>query len=62
MGKPVQQSAGEPFGAQDLGPLLKGQVAGHHGRATFVALAENFKQQFGAGFGQRHEAKFILFM
>jgi hypothetical protein len=26
MGKPVEQSAGEPFGAEDLGPFLEGQV------------------------------------
>jgi hypothetical protein len=34
MREPIQQSAGEPFGAQNLGPFLEGQVAGHHGGAA----------------------------
>jgi hypothetical protein len=28
MGKPVQQSADEPLGTEDLGPFVEGQVAG----------------------------------
>ena len=28
MGDAVEQSAGKPFGAEDLGPFLEGQVAG----------------------------------
>lgn len=30
MGKAIEQSAGESFRAEDLGPLLEGQVRGHH--------------------------------
>ena len=29
MGEPVEQGAGEAFGAEDLGPFLEGQIAGH---------------------------------
>ena len=29
MGNAVEQSAGEAFRAEDLGPFLEGQVAGH---------------------------------
>ena len=28
VGKPVQQCASQPFGAEDFGPFLEGQVAG----------------------------------
>jgi hypothetical protein len=31
MGEPIEQSAGEPFGAEDLGPFLEGQVRGDQG-------------------------------
>ena len=59
MGEPVEQSAGQAFGAEDLGPLLKRQIAGDQRGAAFVALAEDLEQQLGAGFRQRHEAQFI---
>ena len=29
VGKPVQQRAGQPFRAEDFGPFLEWQVAGH---------------------------------
>ena len=44
VGKPVQQGAGEPLGAEDLGPFVEGQVAGHQDRGAFVALAEDFEE------------------
>ena len=59
MGEAVEQGSGEAFGAEDFGPFLEGQVAGHQGGAALVALAENLEEQFGAGLGQRHEAQFI---
>jgi hypothetical protein len=49
MGEPVEQGAGEPFGAEDLGPFLEGQVRGDQGRAALVALAEHLEEQLGAG-------------
>ena len=59
VGEPVEQGSGQPFRAEDLGPFLEGQVAGHQRRAAFVALAEDLEEQLGAGLGQRHEAQFI---
>ena len=50
---------GEPLRAEDLSPLGEGEVAGDHGGAPFIALAEHLEEQFGAGLGQRHEAEFI---
>ena len=39
VGQTVEQAAGEPLGGKDAGPFIKGQIAGHQGRAAFVALA-----------------------
>ncbi len=37
MGEPVEQSAGQPFRAEDLGPFLERQVRGDQSRAAFVS-------------------------
>ena len=29
VGKPIEQGAGQPFRAEDFGPFLEGQIAGH---------------------------------
>ena len=59
LGEAVEQSAGQPFRAEDLGPFGEGQVAGDHGGTTLVALAEHLEEQLGTGLGERHEAEFI---
>ena len=59
VGEPVQQCAGEAFRAEDLGPLVEGQVGGDQDGAPFVALAEDLEEQFRAGGGHGHEAQFI---
>ena len=59
VGKPVQQCAGEPFGAKDFGPLFEGKIAGYQRRSAFIALAKGLEEQLGAGLGQRDEAQFI---
>ena len=59
MGQAIEKCPGEAFGAKDLGPFIKRQIAGHQGGALFVALAKHFKQKFGPGFGQRHEAQLV---
>jgi hypothetical protein len=38
MRESVEQRAGEPLRGKDAGPFVKRQVAGHQGRAAFVAL------------------------
>ena len=59
MGEPVQQGAGEPLGAEDLGPLVEGKVAGDERRGTFVPLAEGLEEQLGSGLRQRHIAQLV---
>ena len=45
----IEQCAGEPFGAEDLSPLVEGQIAGDERGTSFVALPDGLEQQFGAG-------------
>ena len=59
VGEAVQQGSGEPLGAEDVGPLVKGQVGGDQDGAPFVALAEDLKEEFRAGGGQRDEAQLV---
>src|SRR5271166_4501241 len=59
MGEAIEQGAGQPLGAEDAGPFVEWQVAGHDGGAALVTLAEDLEQQFGAGLGRRHIAEFI---
>ena len=59
VGEPVQQRAGEAFRAEDSGPLVKGEIGGHHDGAPLVALAEDLEDQFRAGSGQGDEAQFV---
>ena len=40
MGQPVEESAGQSLEAKDACPFVEGQIAGHDGRASFIALAE----------------------
>ena len=56
VGETVQQRAGAAFRAKHLGPLVAGQVGGHHYGAPLVALAEDLEEQFRSGGGQGDEA------
>ena len=49
----------QAFRAEDLGPLIEGQVGGDQDGAPLVALAEDLKEEFRAGGGQGHEALFV---
>jgi hypothetical protein len=40
MGEPVEQGAGEPFGAEYGSPFIERQIAGDQRGATFLALAD----------------------
>ena len=57
MGQPVEQRASHPFGAEDLGPFVEGQIRGHARRCVLVALGEDLDQQLGAGLRQRDVAE-----
>jgi hypothetical protein len=59
VGEPVEQGAGQALGGEDPGPLVERQVAGDDGRASLIALGEHLEEQFGAGLGERHVAKFV---
>jgi hypothetical protein len=49
VGNAIQQGAGEPLGAEDIGPLIEENIVGDQHRGAFIALADGFKKQFGAG-------------
>ena len=56
VGEAVQQSAGEAFRLEDLGPLVEGEVGGDQDGAPLAALAEDLEEQFRPGGGQGDEA------
>ena len=45
MSQPIEQRASQPFGAEDLGPFVEGQIRGHQRRRLLVALGEDLEQQ-----------------
>ena len=55
----IEERAGEPFGAEGLGPLVEGQITGDEGRAPLVAQGDHFEQQLGPGLGEGYEAEFV---
>ncbi|OQC04779.1 MAG: hypothetical protein BWX79_02426 [Alphaproteobacteria bacterium ADurb.Bin100] len=59
MREPVQQGAGQPFTAHDLGPLLEGQVGGHDQAGALVGPADHVEEQLRAGLGEGHIAQFV---
>jgi hypothetical protein len=59
MGEPVEQDAGEPFGAEYGRPFIERQIAGDQRGATFIALAEHLEEQFGAASRERHIAQLV---
>ena len=59
VGEPVQQRAGQPLRAEDLAPLVEGEVGGDQDGAPLAALAEGLEEQFRPGGGQGDEAQLI---
>ena len=59
MGQSIEQRAGQPFGPEDLGPFVEGQIRGHERRRLLVALGEDLEEQLGAGLRQRHIAELV---
>ena len=56
MRQTVQQSGRHPFALEDLDPFAKRQITGDQQTASFVAIGEHLKQQFGARTGSRSGA------
>ena len=59
MSEAVQQGSGESLRAEDLRPLIEGQVGGDEDRPSLVSLAEDLEEELGAGLGERYEAELI---
>ena len=59
MSEAVQECTGEPLRAEDLGPLVEGQVGGDQDRPSLVALAEDLEEELRAGLGEWDEAKLV---
>jgi hypothetical protein len=57
VGKSIDERAGEPFVAEDLGPVLEGQVGGEDKALAFVCAADDVEEKFGADFGEGDVAK-----
>src|SRR6202008_1623318 len=59
VGQSVEQRTGQPLGPEHAGPFVEWQIAGDAGGAALVALAEDLKQQLGAGRRQGYIAELI---
>ena len=53
----VQQGAGQSLRAEDLGPLVEGQVGGDQDRPSLVSLAEDLEEELRAGLGESRPVK-----
>ena len=53
------RTPGQPLGAEDLGPLVEGQVGGDQDRPPLVSLAEDLEEAFRAGLGEWDEAQLV---
>ena len=59
VGQAVEYCAGQALRAEDLGPLVEGQVRGNDDRAALVALGDDLEEQLCAGFAERNEAQLV---
>ena len=55
----VQQGSCEALGAQNLGPVLEGQVGGDKQARALVGPADDFEEQFGSRLGAGDIAEFV---
>ena len=55
----VQQGAGQSLRAEDLGPLVEGQVGGDQDRTSLVALAEDLEGELRASLREWDEAELV---
>ena len=59
MSEAVQQGAGESLRAEDLRPLVEGQVGGDQDRPSLVALTEDLEEELSPCLGERDEAQLV---
>ena len=59
MSETVQQGAGQPLRAEDLGPLVEGQVGGDQNRPSLVSLTEDLEEELCAGLREWDEAELV---
>ena len=59
VGQSVEQRTGQPLRPEHAGPLVEWQIAGDDGGAALIALAEDLKQELGAGRRKGYIAEFI---
>jgi hypothetical protein len=59
VGEAVEQGAGETLGAEDLGPVLKGEIGGNHQTLAFVSAADYLEEEFCPCLGKRHVPQFV---
>jgi len=59
VGKAVQESPGQSFGAEDLGPLFEGQVRGDDQAGSFVGAANHIDEKLSPGLGEGNVAEFV---
>jgi hypothetical protein len=62
VGQSVEQRTGQPVGPEHAGPFVEWQIVGDDGGAALVALAEDLKQQLGAGRRQGYIAELCASM
>ena len=59
MSEAIQQGSGQPLRAEDLGPLVEGQICGDQDRPSLVSLAEDLEEELGSGLGEWDEAELV---
>ena len=59
VGQAVEDGAGQAFRAEDLGPLVEGQVRGDDHGSALITLGDDLEQQLGTGLRERDEAQFV---
>ena len=57
--EPIEGGAGEAFGAEDLGPVLEGQVGGDDQAVPFVGLTDQVEQELGARSARRDVSQLV---
>lgn len=59
MGQAVESGSGQPFAAENFGPVFERQVRRDNDAVAFVRGADDIEQKFRADFAGRHIAELI---